>query len=120
MNTLDRYLFRTVMVYAAMSMAVLLVLGALFLFISEQGDIGVGNYNAGDALVYTLLNLPQLAFELLPIGAMNKGEGQRRPNSSTLKSRFEPSTIMRGIRPQRSNAATFAFWVCSLPQPPAT
>jgi lipopolysaccharide export system permease protein len=70
MNTLDRYLFRTVMVYAAMSMAVLLVLGALFLFISEQGDIGTGNYNAGDALVFTLLNLPQLAFELLPIGAM--------------------------------------------------
>jgi hypothetical protein len=44
-----------------------------------------------------------------PIGAMNRGEGQRWPNSSMLMSRFEPSTIMRGIRPQRSNAATFAF-----------
>jgi lipopolysaccharide export system permease protein len=70
MNTLDRYLYRTVMVYVLMAMMVLLTLGALFLFISEQGDIGVGNYTAGDAFVFTLLNLPQQAFELLPIGAM--------------------------------------------------
>src|SRR6202048_3209033 len=51
-------------------MAVLLTLGALFVFISQQGDIGVGSYSAGDAFLFTLLNLPQQAFELLPIGAM--------------------------------------------------
>ena len=70
MNTLDRYLYRTVLVYTAMAMAVLLTLGALFLFISQQGDIGVGSYGAGDAFVFTILNLPQQAFELLPIGAL--------------------------------------------------
>jgi lipopolysaccharide export system permease protein len=69
-NILDRYLYRTVLLYAAMAMAVLLTLGALFLFISQQSDIGVGSYSAGDAFLYTLLNLPQQAFELLPIGAM--------------------------------------------------
>jgi lipopolysaccharide export system permease protein len=69
-NILDRYLYRTVLVYAAMAMAVLLTLGALFLFISQQSDIGVGSYSAGDAFLFTLLNLPQQAFELLPIGAM--------------------------------------------------
>src|ERR1700674_2874602 len=53
-----------------MAMAVLLTLGALFLFISQQSDIGVGNYSAGDAFLFTLLTLPQQAFELLPIGAM--------------------------------------------------
>src|ERR1700676_4026833 len=53
-----------------MAMAALLTLGALFVFISQQGDIGVGNYSAGDAFLFTLLNLPQQAFELLPIGAM--------------------------------------------------
>jgi lipopolysaccharide export system permease protein len=58
------------MLYVLMAMAVLLTLGALFLFISEQGDIGVGNYSAGDAFLFTMLNLPQQAFELLPIGAM--------------------------------------------------
>ena len=70
MNILDRYLYRTVLLYAFMAMAVLLTLGALFLFISQQGDIGVGTYSAGDAFLFTLLNLPQQAFELLPIGAL--------------------------------------------------
>jgi lipopolysaccharide export system permease protein len=70
MNILDRYLYRTVLVYTCMAMAVLLVLGALVLFISQQSDIGVGSYSAGDAFLFTLLNMPQTAFELLPIGAM--------------------------------------------------
>ena len=70
MNTLDRYLYRTVLVYTLMTMAVLLTLGALVLFISQQGDIGVGSYSAADAFLFTFLNLPQTAFELLPIGAM--------------------------------------------------
>src|SRR5271154_6682770 len=70
MNTLDRYLYRTVMAYALMAMAVLLTLGGLFLFITEQSDIGTGNYTAFEAFLYSLLNLPQQAFELLPIGAM--------------------------------------------------
>jgi lipopolysaccharide export system permease protein len=70
MNTLDRYLYRTVLIYAAMAMAVMLALAALVLFVTQQKDIGVGNYGAGDAFLNTLLNLPQSAFELLPIGAM--------------------------------------------------
>lgn len=70
MNILDRYLYRVVLVFTGMAMAVLLTLGALFLFISQQSDIGVGSYSAGDAFLFTMLNLPQSAFELLPIGAM--------------------------------------------------
>ncbi|HEY2679675.1 MAG TPA: LPS export ABC transporter permease LptG [Steroidobacteraceae bacterium] len=70
MNTLDRYLYRTVLLYTFMAMAVLLVLGALFLFITQQSDIGSGSYGAGDAFLFTLLNVPQQAFELLPIGAL--------------------------------------------------
>jgi len=70
MNLLDRYLYRTVLIYAFMAMAVLLTLGALFLFISQQSDIGIGNYSAGDAFLFTFLNLPEQAFELLPIGAL--------------------------------------------------
>jgi lipopolysaccharide export system permease protein len=69
-NTLDRYLYRTVLIYTGMAMAVLLTLGALFLFITQQNDIGVGSYGAGDAFLFTMLNLPQSAFELLPIGAL--------------------------------------------------
>jgi lipopolysaccharide export system permease protein len=70
MNTLDRYLYRTVLLYAFMAMVVMLTLAALVLFITQQSDIGVGNYSAGDAFLNTLLNLPQTAFEILPIGAM--------------------------------------------------
>jgi lipopolysaccharide export system permease protein len=69
-NTLDRYLYRTVLLYTLMTMAVLLALGALVLFISQQNDIGVGSYSAGDAFLFTLLNMPQQAAELLPIGAL--------------------------------------------------
>ncbi len=69
-NTLDRYLYRTVLLYTVMVMAFLLTLGGLFLFISQQNDIGVGSYGAGDAFLFTFLNLPQQAFELLPIGAL--------------------------------------------------
>ncbi len=70
MNILDRYLYRTVLVYTALAMALLLMLGALLMFISQQSDIGIGTYSTGDAFLYTLLNLPQQAFELLPIGAL--------------------------------------------------
>jgi lipopolysaccharide export system permease protein len=69
-NILDRYLYRTVLLYTLMAMGVLLALGALVTFISQQGDIGVGSYSAGDAFLFTLLNVPQQAFELLPIGAL--------------------------------------------------
>jgi lipopolysaccharide export system permease protein len=70
MNLLDRYLYRTVIVYTLMAMGVLLTLGGLFLFISQQSDIGVGDYSAVDAFIFTFMNLPEQAFELLPIGAM--------------------------------------------------
>jgi lipopolysaccharide export system permease protein len=69
-NILDRYLYRTVLLYTLMAMGVLLALGALVLFITQQSDIGVGSYSAADAFLFTLLNMPQQAFELLPIGAM--------------------------------------------------
>ncbi|HEX4152511.1 MAG TPA: LPS export ABC transporter permease LptG [Steroidobacteraceae bacterium] len=70
MNTLDRYLYRTVLLYALMALGVLAMLGALFVFISQQSDIGSGDYSTGDAFVYSLLNLPEQIFELLPIAAM--------------------------------------------------
>jgi lipopolysaccharide export system permease protein len=70
MNTLDRYLYRTVILYTVMVMGVLITLGALFLFISQQGDIGVGDYGASDAFLFTFLNLPQQVTDLLPIGAL--------------------------------------------------
>ena len=70
MSVLDRYIVRAILGTVLMVMAVLLVLGALFVFIDQQDDVGVGQYTALGALWYSLLNLPQLAYELLPITAL--------------------------------------------------
>ncbi len=67
MTLLDRYIVRSILGSVLLVMAVFLILGALFIFIDQQDDIGVGHYTAVEALWYTLLNLPQQAFELLPI-----------------------------------------------------
>ena len=70
MTHLDRYIARTVLGAIALVMAVLLVLGALFNFIDEQGSIGVGQYSMLEALVYSLLNLPRFALNAFPAGVL--------------------------------------------------
>ncbi len=70
MTILDRYLARTVLVHTAMVMAVLLALMTLVTFIGQQDDIGQGSYDVSGAFLVTLLQLPQQAYELLPIGAL--------------------------------------------------
>jgi lipopolysaccharide export system permease protein len=67
MNILDRYIVRAILGPVALVMTVALVLGALFLFIGQQDDIGVGTFTAVDAFWFVLLSLPQQAWELLPI-----------------------------------------------------
>jgi lipopolysaccharide export system permease protein len=112
MNTLDRYLFRTVMLYALTAMAVLLTLGGLFVFIAEQGDIGKGNYTAGAAFLYTLLNLPQQAFELLPIGAMIGallGLGNLAAGSELIVTRASGVSIWRVAWPVGLVGATLSI-----------
>ncbi|HZF26670.1 MAG TPA: LPS export ABC transporter permease LptG [Steroidobacteraceae bacterium] len=73
MKILDRYLIRTILLFSAMVLGALLTLGALFVFIEQQDDIGVGSYGAADALLFSLLNLPQQAFELMPIAVLIGG-----------------------------------------------
>jgi len=70
MSVLDRYIVRAILGSVLLVMLVILVLGALFVFIDQQDDIGTGHYTALSAFWYTLLNLPQLAYELLPITAL--------------------------------------------------
>src|ERR1700704_267382 len=67
MSVLDRYIVRAILSSVLLVMLVLLALGALFVFIDQQDDIGTGHYTALGAFWYTLLNLPQQAYELLPI-----------------------------------------------------
>jgi len=67
MTVLDRYIVRSILGSVFLVMIVVLILGALFVFIDQQDEIGVGHYTALEALWFTLLSLPQQAFQLLPI-----------------------------------------------------
>jgi lipopolysaccharide export system permease protein len=70
MNLLDRYVIRALLGGVLVVVAVLVSLGAMFLFAGQQDDIGVGTYSALDALWFVLLNMPQQIYEILPIGTM--------------------------------------------------
>ena len=70
MNILDRYVVRNILGSVLMVIGVLLVIGALVIFIDQQEDVGSGGYTALSALWYTLLNLPIFAFDLMPIAAL--------------------------------------------------
>jgi len=70
MILLARYVARTVLGAIALVMAVLIVLGVLFNFISEQGAIGVGHYDMVEGLIYSLLTVPRFALTVFPIGVL--------------------------------------------------
>ena len=70
MSVLARYVVKAVIGYTLLVMLVLLILNALYFYITQQDDIGVGNYTATSALLYVALNTPQSAFEMLPIAAL--------------------------------------------------
>jgi len=70
MNRLDRYVAATLLGAIGLVMGVLLVLGGLFTFIDEQGSVGVGHYSMGEALIFSLLNLPRFALDAFPTGVL--------------------------------------------------
>ncbi|HVN42183.1 MAG TPA: LPS export ABC transporter permease LptG [Steroidobacteraceae bacterium] len=70
MSTLGRYLIRYVLAYTGLVTLVLAALGSLFLFISQQDDIGVGQYTTSQAALYVLLNLPGYLVQLLPVATL--------------------------------------------------
>ena len=72
-GVLGRYIVRTVLAYTGLVMLVLVALGALFLFIGQQDDIGVGSYSSSQALMFVGLNLPSYLFELLPVAGLIGG-----------------------------------------------
>jgi len=70
MPILARYLVRNVLGYTGLVLLVLLALGALFLFIGQQDDIGTGTYAVTDALTFVALNLPTYLAQLMPVGGL--------------------------------------------------
>lgn len=67
MKLLDQYIGRSVLQSTAIVLLVLLALFAFATFGGELGDIGRGGYGTAEALQYTLLLMPGLAYQLYPM-----------------------------------------------------
>ena len=72
MSLLSTYLMRVILSSTLLVMLVLLALAGLFEFIGQL-DSTQGNYQIPQALLYALLRLPQLSFEMLPIASLIGG-----------------------------------------------
>jgi lipopolysaccharide export system permease protein len=70
MSLLARYLMRAIVGHTMLVVLVLLALSGLYLFISQQDDVGDGTFGVDDAFIFALLNLPQYGFDLLPIASL--------------------------------------------------
>ncbi len=70
MRVLDRYIVAALCGRIALALLVLLVLAALFLFVNEQGWVGVGRYGQVQALAHVAANLPGTALQFLPVAAL--------------------------------------------------
>lgn len=70
MPVLDRYIIRSIAAAVLVVMTALLTLLAVFLFINEQGWVGVGRYGNLQALRFVAFQLPTLLFEFLPVGIL--------------------------------------------------
>lgn len=68
-SILTQYLMRAILSATALVLLVLLALAGLFEFIAELDDTH-GNYQTPQVVLYSLLRLPQLAFEMLPIAVL--------------------------------------------------
>jgi lipopolysaccharide export system permease protein len=68
-SILSQYMMRTILASTALVMVVLLALAGLFEFIAELDDLQ-GDYQTPQAILFTALRLPNLAFEMFPIAAL--------------------------------------------------
>lgn len=70
MTVLDRYIVSAILRRFALSLLVLTVLAALFLFVNEQGWVGAGSYGQLAALRFVLGMLPVTVLQFLPVAAL--------------------------------------------------
>ncbi len=66
MSLLARYIGRTVFLNTLLVLLVLVSISSLFSFIGELDDVGKGDYTVKTALIYILLGMPGIAYELFP------------------------------------------------------
>ncbi len=70
MKTIDRYIARSVAASSFLVLVVLLALFSLATLVGELQDVGKGNYGVFDVVQVTLLSLPGLTYQLMPLVAL--------------------------------------------------
>jgi len=70
MKLLDRYIGISVISSILIVISVLLALFTFMGFFEELDDIGQGRYDARQALLYVLLSIPSLMYQLMPIATL--------------------------------------------------
>ena len=69
-RVVDRYLSRQTVLGTLLALAGLAAVFAVFAVIDEMSDVGRGNYQVADALVYVLLIMPSRIYDLFPTAAL--------------------------------------------------
>jgi lipopolysaccharide export system permease protein len=69
MSLLSKYLMRVILTSTFLVLLVLLALAVLFEFIGQVDDVQ-GDFGIAQALLYAVLRLPQLSFEMMPVAAL--------------------------------------------------
>ncbi|QLG89653.1 LPS export ABC transporter permease LptG [Chitinibacter bivalviorum] len=70
MNRLCRYVLSSLVWHVLLTMLVLLGLFVFFDLIAEMRDVGKGSYQFHHAFIYTLLEAPSRAYQLLPVSVL--------------------------------------------------
>jgi lipopolysaccharide export system permease protein len=69
-SVIRRYLFRSIIGTILLVLGVILGLAAFIEFVTQLDDIGSGDYGIMQAFIYTLLKLPNLANQMLPMAVL--------------------------------------------------
>lgn len=70
MRIIRRYLFREILTMTGLVISVLLGLAVFIEFVTQLDDVGTGNYEIPQALLFALLKLPNLAHIMLPMAVL--------------------------------------------------
>lgn len=73
MRLLDRHIGRTVITTSLIVLSVLLALFTFMTFLSELKMVGRGHYGYLQALIYVVMAIPRLCYQLMPIAALLGG-----------------------------------------------
>lgn len=70
MRILDLYIGRVIVYQTTVVLGVLVGLFMFITFIEQVGELGTGNYGTVDAVLFTVLSVPRIIYEVFPMSAL--------------------------------------------------